>query len=165
MLKGFGIALALTACGYADDKSQFQEELLRLKLTIDDASLINGKVVIHSELVNNLNESVTFLPWNTPIDKAVKGDFLFIVDSTSLEKVSYQGILVKTWPAGPSDYLNLDSGATLENSLDISKSYKFCADSQYTLAFSGVLLDGNGNELPFEANEIEFQLESAFEQC
>ena len=134
-------------------------------LAVDEPSLSFGRVVLVSELRNDSKSVVTFTPFNTPFDDALNGDFLDIVEANSKRRLEYRGRLVKRLPPHLSDFIRVKPIGVIRNELDISKSYKFCANMNYRLAFSGSLYDINGDEISVDIHELEFETGSMFESC
>jgi hypothetical protein len=138
---------------------------LVLDLSIDQVSLASGEFVLLANLNNTSAKEVSFLPWANPFEANVTADFLTIIDLNTGVELTYHGIMVKRMPPKPSDYLTVGSQQTIENSVDITTSYKFCAQQRLSVTFIGVLNGLDSKPLEVEANGLKAQLPDAFPAC
>lgn len=159
------VFVLLFSCGQATNAELMAEEGLILTMSIDSTAQEQGKVILTSTLVNDLEYPVELLPWNTPFDISVNGNFLSVVDKATDEKLSYLGRLIKRLPPNQSDYLRLNPGEGMSNDLDISNSYHFCANGRYVLSVSGSLYDRDSKVLPLKTKSVEMALGNAFKAC
>ena len=156
---------AFFTCADALESEPVSFDGMAFRLDVDESSLSLGRIVLVSELSNSSESVVNFTPFNTPLDDSLNGDFLDIVETGSKRRLHYMGRLVKKLPPLLSDFIRLKPTGVIRNKLDISESYKFCANMKYRLAFSGSLYDINGYEIAVDAHEIEFETGSMFESC
>lgn len=140
---------------------------LLLSMSVDQSELINGEVVLVSELFNNKQQRVSVLPWNTPLDSSVNGHFLRIVKQSSSQEteLSYQGRMVKRMAPSPESYVHLDAGKSYENRLNLTNSYNFCRDSEYTIHFVGSFYAPEAVLMPVVVDPIKFRTSQAFGVC
>jgi hypothetical protein len=140
---------------------------LILTLSIDPQSIALGNVVLQASLHNQSSAEVSFLPWNTPFDSSVNGNFLKVVDGSDAAdaELSYVGRMVKRAAPISTDYLSLTDGELLKNNLDLTKSYNFCNDSKYIIEFVGWFYSDAFVPIKFESNAVEFETSQAFGAC
>lgn len=156
-----------------ESKPRITKEInLHLTHTIDLPELESGRVVVQSKLVNLGQETVTFLPWNSPFDNHVNGEIfdVFLLETGfSKQKLDYQGRLVKRQAPMQSDLISLKVGQTVEQSLDITKSYDFCSGKRYSLSYSTKFLitDLQINIFSELASDkvLEFDINNDFKEC
>jgi peptidyl-Lys metalloendopeptidase len=156
--------ISLSGCNKGVDASTAQASL-ELRLSIEEASLGEGKVVLKSVLTNNSTQKVSFLPWGTPLDSGVNGHFLSVVDRASDKELVYRGRLVKRRAPTEDDYVVLGASQSATMLLDLSRSYDFCSSTSYLLAFSGQISSFNYSSLPLSFNTIEFSTTNRFPDC
>jgi len=162
---GAVLALFMLSCGQASDSKVASKNGIILEMELDQTSRDLGQVVLNSTLTNFTGQPITFFPWNTPFDNAVNGRFLSIIDSATNTQLAYQGRLVKRRAPMPEDYRTLAHGEAAFNSLDISKSYNFCADKRYIIRLLGSIYDDQSEILPIHVNSVEIQLGDEFRKC
>ena len=162
---GAVLALFMLSCGQASDLNGALENGIILEMELDQADLKSGQVVLNSTLTNYTDKPVIFFIWNTPFDSAVNGRFLSILDLTTNQPLDYRGRLVKRGNPSPADYRTLAHGDAVFNSLDISKSYNFCANSRYMITLLGSIYDDRSEILPIQSKSVEIQLGDEFKKC
>jgi hypothetical protein len=138
---------------------------LMLDLVVDQEYLDSGQLVLIATLKNGSTNEISFLPWANPFEKNVTADFLTIVDLKTGVKLPYRGIMVKRIPPKSSDYQSLAPLHTISNAIDISRSYKFCADQKLKIVFSGTLYNQLSNPYVLELNSVEMVLPDTFPDC
>ncbi|MFT6098980.1 MAG: hypothetical protein ACJAYF_001523 [Arenicella sp.] len=138
---------------------------LVLDLSIDQVSLASGKFVLLANLNNTSAKEVSFLPWANPFEENVTADFLTIIDLNAGVELTYLGIMVKRLPPKPSDYLTVGPQQAIENSVDLTTSYKFCAQQMLDVTFTGVLNGLEFQPLEVEVNGLKALLSDAFPAC
>ena len=145
----------------ADDR---KERLSELSVTIE-VEHISGAILLTAELKNSSDQELQFLPWSTPFEGAVTADFLRVTEVGSSESVAYTGIMVKRIPPSVEDYTIVKPGSSLKQIVDISKSYNFCASTQYRLAYSGTLVSPNGETYSVQSNTVNLFVSDDFKPC
>jgi hypothetical protein len=138
---------------------------LVLDLALDQEYLDSGQLVLIATLKNGSTNEVSFLPWANPFEKNVTADFLTIVDLTTGVELPYLGIMIKRMPPKPSDYQSLAPQHTISNTIDISRSYTFCAHQKLKIVFSGSLYNQLSKPYALELNSLEMVLPDAFPDC
>ena len=156
--------IPLTGCSKGVGASTAQAAL-ELVISIEETSLGEGKVVLKSVLTNNSSYAVSFLPWGTPLDSGVNRHFLSVIDRASNKELVYRGRLVKRREPTDDDYVVLEVSQSTTKVLDISRSYDFCSNSSYVLAFSGRISSFDNSSLPLKFNSIEFSTTNQFPDC
>lgn len=140
---------------------------LTLELTVNKSELQQGRVEVEAVLRNAGEVGITFLPWNTPFEKSVNGNFyaVALIDGEQIKVQDYVGRMVKRRAPETSDYLKISPGESIVNQQDITKSYNFCAGEHYKIAFSGDLYDSVYSEIPILTEPIEFATGISFPSC
>ncbi|RBP51483.1 hypothetical protein [Arenicella xantha] len=139
---------------------------LLLTMRVDQPALASGQVIIVSELVNQAGQSITFLPWNTPFDSAVTGDFLSVTQAGSDNARSpYIGMMVKRMAPTDSDYLTLAHQQSIENRLDITRAYAFCRNQHYVVDILNKNILQNNSSHDLELVPVKFDAGDAFPVC
>ncbi len=156
---------AMSACGQTVDHSVSHNRGIVLELSVVGDALLSGKVVLRSSVTNNREQAVKFLPWNTPFEVPISGDFLSVVDKATGQILAYQGMMIKRLPPVEDDFVILPAGGTLVKELDISTGFDFCAGSLYSIVFSGALYNQSSKLLEIDKNNIEVRLGNSFAEC
>lgn len=147
----------LSACGAQSDV-QRKGMSLQLSLSVDQAELLTGKVILEPKLSNFTQANVVFLPWNTPFEPSLNGDFFKITHLVgALQPLEYQGLMVKRAAPQTEDYLLIEAGGSLTNRLDITKSYTFCNGVDYKLEFKGVFYTPENRQIDVGLASLEFK--------
>jgi len=149
----------------SNDEAVASSKDIGLSLSIDKIGDADLSILLKFILVNNSSEKMVFLPWGTPFESVITADFLTITDIESGEQLVYQGIVAKRMPPKSADYLSVAPGESIENSLDVSKSYTFCADRRYTIEFSGALYNAEYRPFDIQSNSTELSLSKNFKPC
>lgn len=164
--KASWMAFLLVACTSAAPNNGITS--VQIKLSVDNEALGLGSVVVHSSLSNYSGEDISFLPWNTPFDASVTGRFLIVTEilqtGESIE-LPYMGPMVKRMAPTAGDYVLVREGEDLQNFLNITKSYNFCAGHRYSVSFSNDLLGVNHDAIHIVANAVEFMAGLVFKEC
>jgi len=124
-----------------------------------------GAILLTSILRNDSNEALVFLPWGTPFESVVTADFLTIRESNGALVVPYVGIMVKRRPPNDVDYATLMAGDSLEQVIDISKSYDFCANTEYQIAYSQTLTSLDAHLYPVQSSTVSIVTSGDFKTC
>lgn len=158
LLSAFAI---LTACS-PNSSAEF-----KLDIDIDRAALEQGRVVLFSTLSNQGDKGFNLLPWNTPLDKSITGEFLSVQKNTEngFVAMTYQGIMVKRLPPTEADFINLAPDQSVNNALDITRAYAFCAGQRYRVDLLQPMVSKDGIALELQVSAIEFATNSAFPAC
>ena len=145
---------------------------LVLTLKIDQVELDAGRVVVISKLLNNSESTITLLPWNTPFDSQVNGKiFNVLLINTEFDghEIDYQGRMMKRQAPTQSDFIDLVRKQIIEQSLDITNYYKFCANKRYGLSFNTEFLATGSLPIPFielaSSEPSEFATNINFNNC
>jgi len=123
--------------------------------------------VVKSKLLNDSANTIRFLSWNTPFESHVLGPHYQVVrqSDTGDVELGYQGIMVKRAPPRETDYVALEPGESLAAQQNLTNSFHFCRDQQYTIRFQGNLLLASSKEIKFSSNAPAFAVGKAFERC
>jgi hypothetical protein len=148
----------------ASDRS---DAVLHLEITVNQQAMSQSRVQIDSNLTNGLAHSISFLKWNTPFSDQITGR-VFKVEKRinalgfgsgniggDYTLVPYTGIMVKRGPPTAQDYLVLEPGQQIYNSLDITDAYDFTENSQLQVTYDRPINLGNNNFQSLTSNTIE----------
>ncbi|MBL4672993.1 MAG: hypothetical protein JKX81_12095 [Arenicella sp.] len=138
---------------------------LMLDLAVDQGFLDAGKFALIATLKNGYANEISFLPWANPFEENVTADFLTIVDLKAGAELPYRGIMIKRMPPKPSDYRSLAPQKSIRNTIDLSRSYKFCAHQKLKVVFSGALYSQLSTPYNLEVSSLELVLPDAFPDC
>ena len=147
------LVVGTTACGDQADSGEMTE----LKLSINQENLAKGVIILEAELINYSDEEITFLPWNTPLEGRMLGDYLSVTEKSNGARLAYQGLMVKRAAPTDADYVSLKSGESISGSVVISNSYPFCANTDYVLAFDSQLYSFDAAPIEISSEQIEFK--------
>ena len=141
--------------------------LLTIDLSILENQLAKGNVVVEAKVKNISNESVKLLPFNTPLDSSVLGKVFEVESGDQIEQelIQYVGIMAKRLPPVEEDYIQILPGQVVRQTLDITKSYKFCRNMSYTVSFARDIYDDSGVPMKFKAEKATFELMESLMQC
>ena len=154
------------------DRKETRDISLNLTHTVELTALATGRAIVRSKLVNNNQKKFIFLPWNTPFDSGTFGDVFTInilEDGNEQTALYYLGRMVKRPIPKQSDLIIIEPGQSIEQSLDITKSYNFCSGKRYSLIYNTKFLMTDLNTNVFsrlESNKaIEFDTNKGFKSC
>jgi hypothetical protein len=164
-----GINISLSSCSEpAAQASDQSEGVLQLEITVNRQALSESRVQIDATLTNGLAHSISFWTWNTPFSKQITGRVFKVekrvnglkfggsdVDS-DYTLVPYTGIMLKRGPPSPHDYLTLEPGQQIRNSLDITADYGFTENSQLRVTYDRPVNIGNNKFGSLTSNTIDF---------
>ena len=141
---------------------------LQLEISVNAQALKESRVQIDSTLSNGLEHSVKILIWNTPFAKQITGR-LFHVDrhagsfkfgdgktAGGFSKLAYKGLMVKRGAPSEREYLVLQPGDKISNSLDITNAYDFVENGRHRITFDRPINLGNNSFHSLTSNTIEF---------
>lgn len=162
-------SIGLSGCSeLAAQVSDRSDAVLQLEITVNQQALSESRVQIDSALTNGLAYSVLFLKWNTPFSDQITGR-VFKVEKRinalgfgggniggDYTLVPYTGIMVKRGPPTAQDYLVLEPGQQIHNSLDITDAYGFTENSQLQVTYDRPINLGNNNFQSLTSNTVEF---------
>ena len=162
-------SIGLSGCSeLAAQVSDRSDAVLQLEITVNQQALSESRVQIDSALTNGLAYSVLFLKWNTPFSDQITGR-VFKVEKRinalgfgggniggDYTLVPYTGIMVKRGPPTAQDYLVLEPGQQIHNSLDITDAYGFTENSQLQVTYDRHINLGNNNFQSLTSNTVEF---------
>ena len=146
------------------DESDALGEADVLFVTIDIEQADNA-ILLSAELKNDSPKEIVFLPWGTPFEGAVTADFLSVKKVGSSENVAYTGIMVKRRPPSVKDFKTVKTGDSIEQSVDISKSYDFCANTEYEITYSQTLFSPNSLEYLVRSNVVVLKVSNQPKAC
>ena len=158
-------SIGLSGCSeLAAQVSDRSDAVLQLEITVNQQALSESRVQIDSTLSNGLAYSVSFLTWNTPFSDQITGRVFKVEKRINVLKfgggnytlVPYTGIMVKRGPPTVQDYLVLEPGQQIHNSLDITDAYGFTENSQLQVTYDRPINLGNNNFQSLTSNTIEF---------
>jgi hypothetical protein len=132
--------------------------MLTLELNLDNAALAKGKVVLMATLTNNGKDAVVFLPWNTPMEGKLRGDYLTVLEMPSGKRLDYQGLMIKRMAPKESDFITLGVGESLQQVTDITRGYNFCSHTEYALQFDGFIATITDERVTVKSNELIFEM-------
>lgn len=145
-----------------DSNNTKEKSVLLVNIDIEQS---DGAILLNAELKNSGDQEIRFLPWGSPFEGAVIADYLRIREIGGSEDVPYIGIMVKRRPPSAEDYATVKPGGSLNESVDISKSYDFCANTEYQIAYSGSLASPNGDIYSIKSNTIIVFVSDDFKLC
>jgi hypothetical protein len=164
-----GISIGLSGCSeLAARASDRSDAVLRLEITVNQQAMSESRVQIDSTVTNGSAHSISFLKWNTPFSDQITGR-VFKVEKRinalgfgggniggDYTLVPYTGIMVKRGPPTAKDYLVIEPGQQIFNSLDITDAYGFTDNSQLQVTYDRPINLGNNNFHSLTSNTIEF---------
>lgn len=152
--------LILASCSPESSAVSIRGKEMILIIDIDRSALEDGRVILLSQLENISENKIRFLPWNTPFDSSVNGDFLRIrtLDEPSSD-LNYTGRMVKRAAPVDSDYLSIAPGEILRASLEVTNSYDFCDLTGYILEFSGAFYSIDGHSITVALEPLGFNVD------
>lgn len=157
----FGL-LVLSACTVAEMNPPKHD--IRFDCQVDTDALVHGSLILRCIASNNSTHPIQFLPWNTPLESRIRGRF-FDVKTEQGEELEYRGLLVKRAAPQDADYLTLNVGESVENSVDLTNSYSFCANSSYQINYSSIQVNGDKNPVTLWMPSMSFTTSNAFDGC
>lgn len=162
------VCLVLAGCNVSSSEDEAIDQSMRdkvlLQMEVGSAELLAGQVVLNSTLINNTQEAISFLPWNTPLESNITGRFLDIKDSQG-RVVPYQGIMLKRRAPIVDDYIQIGPSTQLKGRLNLTKSYSFCAENKYTIEFTRRLYQEDGRTIELQSEPTNFVTNLTFPQC
>lgn len=140
---------------------------LTMEMKVETSPLASGAVVVSTRVNSSFSSPVRILRWNTPLDTAVTGRFLRVLDVTGKVPVEilYQGIMVKRGEPHPQDYVEINPKSSVENTLDISESYRFCRDRRYVIEMVASFYTSDRVEHKVLGGLVEFTASNSFPSC
>ena len=66
--------------------------------------------------------------------------------------------MAKRLPPVEEDYIEILPGQVVQQTLDITKSYKFCRNMSYSVSFARDIYDDSGVPIKFKAEKATFEL-------
>lgn len=100
--------------------------------------------ILRFSLINDSNETIYLLKWNTPFDGFNSDMFLVLTDST---KSVYMGRIVKRGAPQPEDYIAISPKDSTSVNVDLSEAYDIHKSGSYSVEFKSWILDA-GTEKP-----------------
>lgn len=143
---------------------------LECRLEAEPEYRLGDEIAIRFSLTNRASHGVWVLKWNTPLD-AIESN-CFVVTRHN-EDVRYDGILVQRGDPRSNEYVHLDPGETVSNTVDLSIAYPISQSGLYQLAAKLRLHDvfretGDPVEIPrprsiheslkLDCNQVEFRV-------
>lgn len=144
-----GCCMTLLACEAVPTEPDVIQKALPGKLTagirpVEQTLVSNQSVEVVFYLDNSTDESVSVLPWGTPLETHMSAD-LFTVTKNGDEQLRYAGRVVKRAAPGAQDYQTLAVGERLENIVTVSQGYDMRDSGDYLISLESLnLRDANG---------------------
>ena len=125
---------------------------------------VGTPLLVIISVTNNTYNDIKFLKWGTPFESMLTRD-MFSVKKADGQALPYHGPMVKRGKPEASDYINIQAGQTLKQSIDIRNAYGINASGMYHVQYkeSHPLLEGNASmrsgslTLP-PTNSVSFQV-------
>lgn len=83
---------------------------------------------------NNSSQDLKILIWNTPLEETLSADVLSVMRDG--ETLAYTGRKVRRGEPGGDDYVVLEAGDSVENEIELSRSYDVSGSGTYRISFS-----------------------------
>lgn len=154
--------LVLSGCNANEMKTSSNE--IRIACQANSSALAEGAVVLDCTARNESSRTLRLLPWNTPLEPQLRGRFLKVTNADG-EQLNYRGMMVKRAAPTDDDYLILDPGQTVENSLDLTISYSFCPNTSYRINYDSQQWNAEGDEFKLRMPTVEFSTTEKFSPC
>ncbi len=154
--------VALTACSSNDPLASDVDILIECATNTQEMQ--TGKLVLQCAATNTSNRELELLVWNTPLEGNLYGDMLDIRNNAG-DRMDYQGLMVKRTAPTPDDYITLKANEELSISLDLSRSYAWCSDTDYTISYSAELKDPEFAPLKLSMQDLTLTTNSSFVDC
>lgn len=152
----------IQGCNASQMTSQ-QADIL-FNCTVDATGLAQGRVVLKCSASNLSGNTLRLLPWNTPLESRLMGRFLDITDQIGTS-LAYQGLMVKRASPEDQDYIEIQAGEDLVNSLDLTISYSFCANRVYQISYSTEQYREDGSTIKLHMPTVAFSTTNSFNDC
>ena len=104
---------------------------LECRLEAEPEYRLGDEISIRFTLTNRAAYGVWVLKWNTPLDRIESNCFVVTRDN---EPVRYDGILVQRGDPVGNEYVHLDPGETVSNTVDLSITYPINQAGEYQVA-------------------------------
>lgn len=111
---------------------------------------LNDSIQLSMSVSNFSNETVTFLPWGSPLENGFTNDCLVIVYEK--DTLPYHGIMVKRMAPTEKDYISLQPNQSFTGSVVVQNGYPIKSSGVYTLQFVGSF-----SNLP-ASNQVQFEV-------
>lgn len=155
-------ALLMTACEAAQ-LSQDRPDI-EFNCHVDQALLVEARVILQCSVTSTLANPITILPWNTPLESRLLGAY-FTVYTDKGDSLPYQGLMVKRAAPEESDYLVISPNEPLNNQIELTQAYRFCAATQYTIEYHAQQTTPSGHVLKLMMNPLQFIATPNFAIC
>lgn len=149
-------SISIVACANQQQGTETQMPKLSLQLEIDAARLGEGEIILLARLTNNGGQAIEFLPWNTPLEGRLMGDYLTVMDQGSGKRLEYRGRMVKRAAPTGADYVTVAPGAAVLGATDLTASYNFCGNTGYTISADPVLNSKSAEPIAVSGNPVRF---------
>lgn len=104
---------------------------------VDEAKLALGEVVITTTLVNQSQQEIRFLKWQTPFEERILGPVYKVYFAGAA--VRYTGMMVKRGNPDASQFITVAAGQQYQHSQILSVAYDMCAAGRYQIAYDSVI--------------------------
>ncbi len=156
------LLVVLTACSSNDPLASDVDILIECATHTQEMQ--TGKLRLECTATNTSNRELELLVWNTPLEGNLYGDILDIRNNAG-DRMDYQGLMVKRAAPTPDDYITLKAHEELSISLDLSRSYAWCADTDYTIRYSAELNGRDSAPLKLSMRDLTLTTTSSFTDC
>ncbi|HHL19157.1 MAG TPA: hypothetical protein ENJ33_05435 [Thiothrix sp.] len=135
---------------------------IAISLSAEPSYKVKEAVFVTISVTNNTHNNIKFLKWGTPFESMPTRD-MFSVKKEDNQMLPYQGRMIKRGKPEASDYISIQAGQTLKQSIDISKAYGINESGTYHVQYkeSYPVLEGSASNglltLP-PTNSVSFQL-------
>lgn len=142
------IATAVLGCAMsASAVATVAVTLTPLQPTVDRG----GDVLVRVVMTNTSAIAQHLLRWRTPLDGVESPLFEVRRDG---QPVRYLGRRIKRAPPGPADYVRLDPGASLSETVELSRLYEMSVTGSYTIRYRSAAMPAPGAALQPVAGEL-----------
>jgi hypothetical protein len=111
-------------------------------------------VELRFQLGNPTAQPVFVLEWHTPLEGLLAN---FLQVTRNGQEVPYQGPMMKRGDPGAEEYVAIQSGASVEATVEVSLAYDFTPPGHYRIAFRDQLMDVVTNQAEVPRPRERFQ--------
>jgi hypothetical protein len=96
-------------------------------------SFTNSSLQVHFELFNPTNQPLYVCHYRTPLESLQNKSVFKIVNTANNETLLYCGQMRKRLAPGPNNFLKVDAGSSISNTIDIAEGYEVANRNDYTI--------------------------------
>jgi peptidyl-Lys metalloendopeptidase len=127
-------------------------EDLYINLGFDSAQYkAEDRQILQFSLINDSNETMYVLKWDTPFDGFNNDMFRVTKDGT---QAVYMGRIVKRGPPQPDDYITIPPKDSVSVNVDLSEAYDINEAGSYSVEFKAPILDAGTVKPDVRAREM-----------